>query len=81
MKYETYIKSLVRYIQSEADTMQVFAKAKKDREQDLQKASFIEALKIIVYSFGDYGFFQGNARRIFDAAEYLNAPKSFVEKL
>lgn len=80
MKYETYIRSLARYIRSEADLMQGYAEDKKKQEKSLREASFIEAMTRIVFGLGSYAVFQDNARRILETTEYLNAPKSFVER-
>lgn len=80
MKYESYIRSLARYIRSEADQMKDYAEAKEDKEKSLQKASFIEAMTNIIFSLGSYNVFNFCARRIAETAEYLNAPKSFVER-
>lgn len=80
MKYESYIRSLARYIRSEADTIKVFAESRNAEEQDLRKASFIEAMTNIVFNLGNSRIYFDGARRIDETAEYLNAPKSFVER-
>ena len=53
MKYESYIRSLARYIRFEADTIKVFAERRNAEEQDLRKASFIEAITNIVFNLGN----------------------------
>lgn len=79
MKHETYIKSLARYIRIESESLQKYAERRQAEEKDLQKASFIEAMTNIVFNLGGSRFYMDNARRISETAEYLNAPKSFVE--
>lgn len=80
MKHETYIKSLARYIRSEAERLKGIAGRRNEEEKDLRQASFIEAMTSIVFNLGESNLYFDSARRISETAEYLNAPKSFVER-
>lgn len=80
MKYETFIKAIYRYIEKEARGLESYAAARDREEQNVKNASFINAMNHILWNMGSHAYYAAGMQRIREAAEYLNASKSFVER-